>query len=566
MATEINMPRLGWTMEEGTLVQWLKNDGDTVQVGDLILVIEGDKATSEVEAFEEGILHIPATSPAPGVTVPVGTLMGYILKPGEAAPNSGAAPAAAAPAAEPAAPAAAPVSGPGVTEINMPRLGWTMEEGTLVQWLKNDGDSVEAGDLILVVEGDKAASEVESFESGILRIPANSPAPGTVVPVGTLLGYILAPGAQMPSASSATAAATSSSTPSAAPASNPAPSANNQRQGKGPAISPRARRIAKELGVDYSNIQGSGRTGRIVERDIRAAAATQNAPVRVTPVARNVAENLGVDINQLASEAAGRRIGRADVEQAARSSQAAPAAPAAASLDTSNATPLSGIRKISAARLTESARTVVPVTLTTDVDATALVNLRKEIAGELKAAGLPVPTYNDMILKVVSVALSEHPALNSSLVEAGIIQHQNINIGFAVDTDRGLLVPVVRDADSRSLQNIAAETTRLIDLTRKGKAQMNELSGGTFTISNLGMFNIDAFTPVINLPESAILGVGRIQARPVVVDEDNDTIEVRRMLALSLTFDHRVVDGAPAARFLNRIRKLIERPYLWLTR
>ncbi len=258
---------------------------------------------------------------------------------------------------------------------------------------------------------------------------------------------------------------------------------------------------------------------------MRAAARAQATPVRVSPLARRVAEDLGVDVGQLATDAPGRRIGRAEVEQAARVAKPAPVA--------GTATPLSGIRKISAARLAESARTVVPVTLTTDADATEMVRLRKQIAADLKPSGLPVPSYNDMLVKIVAVALGEHPALNASLVDEGIIQHAAAHIGVAVDTDRGLLVPVVRDAGQRSLQQIAADSVGLIERARAGKSKGDELGGGTFSISNLGMFQIDAFTPIINLPECAILGVGRIQARPVVVDEENDTVEVRRMMALS---------------------------------
>jgi pyruvate dehydrogenase E2 component (dihydrolipoamide acetyltransferase) len=282
------------------------------------------------------------------------------------------------------------------------------------------------------------------------------------------------------------------------------------------------------------------------------------APVRATPLARRVAEDLGVDLGHLASEASGRHLRRADVVQAAGGApEPATDAPA---------TPLSGVRRITAARLAESARTVVPVTLTTDADASELVRLRKQIAADLISSGLQVPTYNDLLVKLVAVALAEHPALNASLSEAGIVYHAAANIGIAVDAERGLLVPVVRDAGGKSIQQIAAESARLIDAARAGTARGEDLRGGTFTISNLGMYQIDAFTPIINLPECAILGVGRIQARPVVIDEQAETVAVRRMMALSLTFDHRAVDGGPAARFLNRLREFVERPYLWLTR
>jgi pyruvate dehydrogenase E2 component (dihydrolipoamide acetyltransferase) len=307
-------------------------------------------------------------------------------------------------------------------------------------------------------------------------------------------------------------------------------------------------------------LAGSGRTGRIVERDVRAAATLPlpaAAPVRATPLARRVAEDLGVDLSQLATESPGRRIGKSDVIQAAGT---APMPTASA------ATPLSSVRKITAARLAESARIVVPVTLTTDADATELVRLRRQIATDLTSSGLHAPTYNDLLMKLVAVALGEHPALNASLTEAGIVSHAEAHIGIAVDAERGLLVPVVRDVGRKSLQQIAAESARLIGEARAGTARADDLRGGTFTISNLGMYQIDAFTPVINLPECAILGIGRIQARPVVIDEEAETVAVRRMMALSLTFDHRAVDGGPAARFLNRVREFVERPYLWLTR
>jgi pyruvate dehydrogenase E2 component (dihydrolipoamide acetyltransferase) len=320
--------------------------------------------------------------------------------------------------------------------------------------------------------------------------------------------------------------------------------------------------VADELGVAWAGLSGSGQTGRIVERDVRAAAAQRvpvsgGAPMRATPLARRVAEDLGVDLSRLATEAPGRRLGRADVVQAA----GAVSVPAAGA-----GTPLSSVRRITAARLAESARAVVPVTLTTDADATELVRLRTQIAADLTSGGLPAPTYNDLLMKLVAVALGEHPALNASFTDGGIVRHAEAHIGIAVDAERGLLVPVVRDAGRKSLQQIAADSARLIGAARAGTVRADDLRGGTFTISNLGMYQIDAFTPVINLPECAILGVGRIQARPVVIDEEAETVAVRRMLALSLTFDHRAVDGGPAARFLSRVREFVARPYLWLTR
>ncbi len=215
--------------------------------------------------------------------------------------------------------------------------------------------------------------------------------------------------------------------------------------------------------------------------------------------------------------------------------------------------------------MARSAHTAAPVTLTTDVDATELVAVRTHIKEGLAGSDLRVPTYNDLLTRLVALTLLRQPWMNCSLEDDAIVQHEGVHMGLAVDTERGLFVPVLRDAHLKSIQRIATEAARLVDATRSGRAGAEDLRGGTFTISNLGMYEIDAFTPIINLPECAILGVGRIVARPIVVDEETEEIAVRKMMALSLTFDHRVVDGVPAARFLRQIKRWIEQPYAWLT-
>jgi len=425
-------------------------------------------------------------------------------------------------------------------EVVLPRLGWGGEGGSLVEWIKHDGDPVKAGDVICTVEGDKAVNEVESLDSGTLHIPPDAPSPGTKVPVGTVLAYLIQPGEAVPRLGQAPPVASLPDTPT---------------------ISPRAHRVANELGVDWTILQGSGRTGRIVERDVRGAAAQRSEAeaVRISPVARQVAEDLGVDRESLARVKPGQRLTRADVEEAARSSEI-PTKPMR------TGTPLSGVRRIIAERLAASAHTVAPVTLTTEADATALVQLRTQIKTDLAETELPIPSYNDLLAKLVAVALQDYPALNASLVDDGIVEHPTVNLGIAVDTDRGLLVPVVRDVQIKSVQRVAEESARLIGQARTGKISSDDLRGGTFTITNLGMYEIDAFTPIINLPECAILGVGRIVSRPVVVDEETEEIAVRKMLALSLTFDHRLIDGAPAAHFLQRVKHLVEHPGIWLIR
>ncbi|HLZ08040.1 MAG TPA: 2-oxo acid dehydrogenase subunit E2 [Chloroflexota bacterium] len=456
-------------------------------------------------------------------------------------------------------------------DVVMPRLGWSMEEGSLVEWVKHEGELVKVGDIICRIEGDKAIDDVEAFDEGILRIPSTSPKPGEKVPVGTLLAYLVKPGEEAPFESSGPASVAmvepkaATVTAGAAVANVPTVQAwpSPARSDREPPISPRARRVAAELGVEWTSVAGSGSTGRIVERDVRQAAAVEGeSGARISPLVRKIAEELGVDLDELARARPGQRITRADVDAAAEKAKA-PMAPLP-SVAPRTVTPMTGVRQIIATRLAQSAHTVAPVTLTTDADATNLVRLRDQIKADLAGTDDPVPSYNDLLAKIAATGLLEHPALNASLVGEEIVQHPTINVGVAVDTERGLLVPVIRDVQTRSVHQIAAESARLIAATRTGRLAGDDLRGGTFTITNLGMFDIDAFTPIINLPECAILGVGRILARPVVVDEATETIAVRKMVALSLTFDHRLVDGGPAARFLQRIKYLIEHPTLSL--
>jgi pyruvate dehydrogenase E2 component (dihydrolipoamide acetyltransferase) len=357
------------------------------------------------------------------------------------------------------------------------------------------------------------------------------------------LAYILQPGETAPFEG---ASAVSDTLPKARPVrSGPAQAAGRAaRSRRGQlAISPRARRVAGELGVDLSGLQGSGRSGRIVERDVRQAA--REAPARLSPLARRVASQLGVDVEQLAAAAPGRRLRREDVEAAG---------PPPATV------PLSGVRRLVAERMAASAHTAAAVTLTSEADATELVRLRAQLKADIQ----PVPGYTDLLAKLVARALTEHPDLNARLEGDAILQSRAVNIGIAVDTERGLLVPVLRDAQEKSLRQVAAESAVLVEQARAGRISPDDLRGGTFTITNLGMYDIDAFTPIINLPECAVLGVGRIVPKQVVVDAGAGRLAIRHMLFLSLTFDHRLVDGAPAARFLQRVKQYVEKPYLWL--
>ena len=461
-------------------------------------------------------------------------------------------------------------------DVVMPRLGWTMEVGRVVEWLKGDGDPVRAGEPIFSVESDKAITEIEALDSGVLRIPPDSPPPGEEVPVGARLAYIVAPGESPPFRETGEDVRSEPPTqpddapPGHAPVAGAAPTPARRNRHGAPAISPRARRAAAELGLDWTVITGSGSTGRIVERDVRLAATAVPTLVpaarpRATPLVRRMAEENGLDLGGVAATAPTGRVTRADVRAAVQA--AAPSAAGATLPSTGDeGAPMGQIRRIVAQRMAESARTVAPVTLTTDADATELASIRDHLKAELASADEPVPSFTDFLVRLVALALVEHPALNASLVDDRIAQYADVHVGIAVDTERGLVVPVVRDAHRRSVHEIAAESARLVAAARAGTIAADDLRGGTFTVSNLGMFDIDAFTPIVNLPECAVLGLGRVVARPVVIDEAAEAVAVRKMLALSLTFDHRLVDGAPAARFLQRVKKMVERPYVWLTR
>jgi pyruvate dehydrogenase E2 component (dihydrolipoamide acetyltransferase) len=389
--------------------------------------------------------------------------------------------------------------------VTVPRLGWNMEEGTFVEWVKADGDPVRPGEVVFRLEGDKAVEEVESLDAGTLHIPADGPRPGARVRVGAVIGLLLQPGEAPPAAA-----------PPPQPATKTEPAAGSERippadappGAAGPApppVTPRARRLAKRLGIDPAQVRGGGRNGRVREREVAAhAPSTEPSHGRIVP--------------------------------------------------------LTPVRRAIAARMVESLRTAAPVTLTSAVDVTNLVNLR----GQYKAvaAGGPVPSYTDFIVKLTAVALQKHPPLAARWTDAGLVHADRIDIGIAVDTDAGLLVPVIRDVPALGLAAVAARARDLVERARRGSLTAGDLRGGCFTVTNLGAFGVDAFTPIINPPECAVLGVGRIARRPVMA---GDRVLGREVVTLSLTFDHRVVDGAPAARFLQTLATCLENPAPWLT-
>ena len=437
-----------------------------------------------------------------------------------------------------------------VHEITIPRLGWSMEEGVFSGWLKQDGDTIRQGDPLFELEGEKAVQEIEAVDAGILRIPANSPQPGSAVKVGAVVGYLVAEGESLPVGETLDASAIdrgsmllSKGTPSL-PSETVAGDAALP-----PAAGPAVRRRAREAGVALDQIAGTGRGGRILAEDIESA-SSQPLPSPLPPVAspraRRVAAERKIDWTQLTGTGAGGRIREQDV-------LAARPAP-----DSGKRIPLTSRRKVIAQRMVASRQQTVPVTLTTKADAANLVNLREQFKTTSRES--PIPSYQDIITKLVAGALRRHPLLAGRWDEDAIVlpAENEVHIGMAVDTDDGLLVPVLRNAAQLSLIELAAKSRQLVGQARAGKLTAADMQGSVFTITNLGAFGIDAFTPIINFPETAILGLGSIRREPVVLDDGS--IVSRHQLTLSLTFDHRVLDGAPAARFLQDIATAIANP------
>jgi pyruvate dehydrogenase E2 component (dihydrolipoamide acetyltransferase) len=455
------------------------------------------------------------------------------------------------------------------TEVIMPKLGQTMEEGTIVEWLKREGDPVRRGEVIYTTESDKATLEVESPTRGFLRrILVGA---GETVPVLAVVGLITRTADEDISGYELQVSGSRSQVTEAAASPTAEPETLKPETLKRPSgrvfASPRARKLAREWGVDLAQVPGTGPNGRIVERDV---AAYLGAVPKATPVARRLAAQAGLDLRAVHGSGSGGRITKDDVERTLSefkvTEATVPVTPEPETVKPETLKPLTGVRAVIARRMAESHQTTAPVTLTTEADATAFVEVREGLKASLAdELGFNLG-YNDLLIKLVACALREFPYMNARLEDTGggtgVIRHLGeVNVALAVDTERGLLVPVVRAADRRGLVEIAREVRELVARVQSDQALPDELSGSTFTITNLGMYEIDAFTPIINLPETAILGVGRIVARPAVVD---GRVCVRQMMWLSLTFDHRLVDGAPAARFLQRIKEFIEEPYLLL--
>ena len=437
------------------------------------------------------------------------------------------------------------------TEIIMPVLGMTMESGIIVEWMKQEGDSVTEGEVLFNVETDKSVMEVEAKASGTLLKILHGP--GDDVPIQQVIGYIGEAGEVIAEAGdpgdgdgSAATAGTTDSTANGTTGGEDALAATGTAGGTaggqdgaattgsgtpGPPgrvkISPKARRHARDLGIAVEHIAGTGPGGRIVFSDVEAFAAQTAAAATASAPA------------------------------AAPAPSVTPAAAGPGTKRVQRRAPLSGLRKVAATRLAESASTVPHFYLTMDVDMTRLTGLREQLIAYGEKRGLARVSVNDLIIKAAGIALRSFPAVNASLEGGEVVEYADVNVGFAVALDDGLVVPVVASADQKSVFEIAATTRSLGEKARGRGLGPEDYGFGTFTISNLGMFGVDQFTAIINPPEAAILAVGRVKDTPVAVD---GKVEIKDMMSITLSSDHRLIDGAVAGQFLAHLREILEQP------
>ena len=555
MAEVIKMPRLSDTMTEGVIAAWHKNVGDNVKKGEVLAEIETDKATMELESYQDGVLlHQGAKQ---GEKILVDDLLAIFGKAGEdisallASNKGGAAAAAPAPAAAPVAEAPAPAAAAAATAVVdiskipeaviMPRLSDTMTEGVIAAWHKNVGDTVKKGEVLAEIETDKATMELESYRDGKLLYQGAKP--GEKIQVNDLLCIVAADGfditaivASAKQGGGAAAAApeqtvAAASAPVAAVAA-PAAAAAPQVVNEGRIIaSPLAKKLAAEKGIDLKYVKGSADNGRIVKSDVDSYVPTAAPASVVAPAA--VA---------------------APAEKAAPA--VAPFNPGAAEGFTDHAN--SQMRKVIAKRLGESKFSAPHFYLKMEVNMDNAMAARPQM-NEVSPAKI---SFNDLVIKASAMALRKHPAVNSSWMGDFIRTYEHIHIGMAVAVPDGLIVPVIRFADQKSLSQIAAEAKELGGKAKSKKLQPNEFSGNTFTISNLGMMDIDEFTAIINPPDSCILAVGKIKEE--VYRNAKGEFAVRNIMKLTLSCDHRSVDGSVGAAFLQTLKAYLENPVTML--
>lgn len=441
-------------------------------------------------------------------------------------------------------------------EIYLVKVGMNMTEGVVEEWYIADGATVNAGELLYRLETEKVNLDVDAEASGVVKHLVGE---GVTMKPGDLVGYIYGPDETVPDAlpegaqEAAASAPADSPTMAASAAATAAATSSASADGR-ILSSPAARRLAGELGVEIAGLTGSGPGGRIVEADVRAAAAAQPKPPAASPsspMARKLARELGVDLAQVRGTGPGGRITKEDVEKAAK--------PPAAALvhGEDQVIAVRGMRKTIAKRMFESLQTSAQLTMDMDVNMDDAVKLRGQLIDEWRAEGVR-PTYTDLVIRAAAKALEKHPHMNSVFSDAEITLRGDVNIGMAVALQEGLIVPVMHNANQLGLKAIAQESGRLAEAARNGALTPDDLHDGTFTVSALGMFGVDSFTPIINAPQSGILGINRIREAVQWRGEQPVKTQVMR---LSLTWDHRALDGAPAAQFLANVRDLLEAPY-----
>jgi pyruvate dehydrogenase E2 component (dihydrolipoamide acetyltransferase) len=444
------------------------------------------------------------------------------------------------------------------SEIVMPRMGLTMESGRFIKWLKQVGETVRSGEPLFEIETDKSVVEVEALADGILsQILAQ---PGETYAVGAVLGYLSLPGG---TSLAQAAIQPESSTPAKSQA-QPSGTASFATPAK-PKASPAARRLARQLGVDLAQVVGSGPQGRIVAWNVQTAAQSLPLPApastRVSPVAQRLAADLGVDLRQVQGSGPGGSITRQDIEiayqrQQAKTEPLSPPSP----LDTEGIVePLSPVQRRMAERMTQSFSNAPHFYLQAEVDARNLVALRQSLLQPLESRYGVHLTFTDLLIYFTARLLPRHPLLMAQWSEKGLVKFTQVNLGIAVDTEQGLFVPVLREADKLGLAEISRQRANLAERARQGKLLPRDYEQGVFTLTNLGALRIDVFQAILNPPQAAILAVGRIKERPMV---ENQQVISAPMFTLSLSADHRVLDGGKAARFLSELVEWLENPAL----
>ncbi len=543
MATIINMPRLSDTMEEGVVASWLKKVGDKIEEGDILAEIETDKATMEFESFHEGVLlHIGVQE---GEASPVDTLLAIIGEEGEdisALLNGNTVPAETKEEANPETTSNEQTSNKdkavampeGAIVINMPRLSDTMEEGTVASWLKNVGDKIEEGDILAEIETDKATMEFESFNEGVLlHIGVQE---GEAAPVDTLLAVIGKKGTDVAAVLAAQASGnvtlatkaeqkTENTKEETKVATENVATKTTSSEGRIFA-SPLAKKIAKDKGINLTDVNGSGENGRIVKKDVE----------NYTPAVKTTTSVASTSNTSTQSAVNNFAIAGEENTSEVKNSQ---------------------MRKAIAKALGNSKFSAPHFYLNIEVDMDNAMASRKTI----NAIPDTKVSFNDMVVKACAMALKKHPNVNTSWTDNNTLFHSHIHIGVAVAVDEGLVVPVVKHTDALSLTQIGSSVRDLAGKARNKKISPAEMQGSTFTVSNLGMFGIESFTSIINQPNSAILSVGAIVQKPVV---KNGEIVVGNTMKLTLACDHRTVDGAVGAQFLQTLKTFIENPVTML--